>query len=125
MSEAEYVERERLNILEILDQLIHHVQGERLWFSFVCLASLIVSPISIGVTVYVLLHPNLVRWVYKLGNFIGTVFLLYLAGNILIATLWLVIALKEYQFLRKWSERFQKYRELMQKVDRELEPNQY
>lgn len=116
----ENVDRERLSLLELIDQLIYHINEERFWFNFICLSSIVASPVSIAVALYIILHPNILRWVYRLGSFLGSLFVVYLGVNLLASTLWLVLALRELQFLRAWNRRFWRYKALTEQVEREM-----
>jgi len=49
----------RGNLLEMIDNLVYHINMERIWFNVLCLASIIIAPISLFFTIFMILHPSI------------------------------------------------------------------
>ena len=112
---------ERIGLLEMIDNLIDHINTERIWFNVLCLSSIIVAPASLFFTLFILTHPRVLLFLFRIDAAIGMLAMAYLIANLVVSSLWLIIGLKEFRFLSKWNQRFKKYRSLKEHLDRELE----
>lgn len=114
-------ELEKPSLLELIDNLIYHINSERVWFNALCLSSIIAAPISIFFTVFLLLHPGIINRLLRLQYSMGLLLIFYLILNLFISSLWLVVGLREFRFLAKWNSRFKRYFSLKEQLDRELQ----
>jgi hypothetical protein len=51
---------------------------------------------------------------------LGITAIAYFAVILVVASLWLVVGLREHAFLSKWNSRFKKYFSLREQLDKEL-----
>ena len=114
-------ELEKPSLLELIDNLIYHINSERVWFNALCLSSIIAAPISIFFTVFLLLHPGVINRLLRLQYSMGLLLIFYLVLNLFISSLWLIVGLREFRFLAKWNSRFKRYFSLKEQLDRELQ----
>jgi len=111
----------RESLLEIIDNLVYHVNMERIWLNVLCMTSIIIAPISLFFTIFMMLHPGILRLTFRFDFPLGLITMAYFIINLFVATLWLVVGLKEFRFLSKWSYRFKRYFSLKEQLDKELQ----
>lgn len=111
----------RESLLEVIDNLIYHVNMERMWFNLLCITSMIIAPMSLFFTIFMMLHPGILRLMFRLDFRLSLIAMAYFIINLFVATLWLIVGLKEFRFLSKWSYRFKRYFSLKEQLDKELQ----
>jgi len=111
----------RESLLEMIDNLVYHVNMERIWLNVLCMTSIIIAPISLFFTIFMMLHPGILRLTFRFDFPLGLITMAYFIINLFVATLWLVVGLKEFRFLSKWSYRFKRYFSLKEQLDKELQ----
>ncbi|WP_455277517.1 hypothetical protein [[Eubacterium] cellulosolvens] len=114
-------ENNRTNILELIDNLILHINSERLWFNLIVFSSVFIAPVSLLFTIFLVLRGKFLSIIFRVSPLIGFMVIGYFLLNFIIASLWLIVGIKEYRFLSKWNERFKKYFSLKEQIDRELQ----
>ena len=114
-------ENDRTNILELIDNLILHINSERLWFNLIIFSSVFIAPVSLLFTMFLVLRGKFLSIIFRVSPLIGFMVIGYFLLNFIIASLWLIVGIKEYRFLSKWNERFKKYYSLKEQIDRELQ----
>ena len=117
-------DEEDVSLLRMIDDLIYRINSERVWFQIIVITSLAMAPISLFITLFFLLHPRLLLIVLGFGRFAGPSFgmlmLAYVIVNLVVASLWLAVGIREFRFFRKWDRRFRRYFSLKEKLDVEL-----
>jgi len=117
-------DEEDVSLLRMIDDLIYRINSERIWFQIIVITSLAMAPISLLITLFFLLHPRLLLIVLGFGRFAGPSFgmlmLAYVIVNLVVASLWLAVGIREFRFFRKWDRRFRRYFSLKEKLDVEL-----
>lgn len=114
-------ENDRTNILELIDNLILHINSERLWFNLIVFSSVFIAPVSLFFTMFLILRGKFLSIIFRASPLIGFIVIGYFLLNFIMALLWLIVGIKEYRFLSKWNERFKKYFSLKEQIDRELQ----
>jgi succinate dehydrogenase hydrophobic anchor subunit len=115
------LEEERQSLLELLDDLIQRLNIEYKWFQLLAISSIIMAPISLIFAGFMLAHPNLLYRISKADKFLAHLIVFYIAVNVVASVLWLLVGARESFALRKWTQRFKKYMEIRERVDREIE----
>ncbi len=118
--EGSLTDQKRIGLLEILDDLIYHVNSERTWFSILMISSLVVAPLSLFFTFFLLLHPKIMLLMFRLSHLSGLLVLVYLIANVFVSALWLAVGVREFKFFRGWSDRFRQFSSLKERFDREF-----
>ena len=77
MSQEEKDERGEESLLEMIDALILHINEERTWFNILVATSIFAAPVSLLFTVFLLLHPRLVAFIFRADPFLGMVAVVY------------------------------------------------
>ena len=107
-------------LLEMIDNLILHINEERTWFNVLIVTSILAAPISLLFTLYLLLHRRLVAFIFIRDPVLGITAIIYFAIILVVSSLWLIVGLKEFKFISKWNSRFRRYFSLKERLDREL-----
>jgi len=108
-------------LLEMIDALILHVNEERTWFNILIATSILTAPVSLLFTLYLLLHRRLIAFIFMREPLLGAASMVYFAIILVVATLWLIVGIKEFQFFSKWNRRFKQYFSLKERLDKELQ----
>jgi len=77
----------RESLLEAIDNLIYHVNMERMWFNLLCITSIIIAPISLFFTIFMMLHPSILRLMFRFDFRLGFITMAYFIINLFVATL--------------------------------------
>jgi len=109
-----------VGLLELVDDLIHHVNMERTWFNFLTMSTIIIVPITVFLSAFIILHPRFLRLVILRLPAVAGVLAFFIIANLVVSVIWLVFGLKEYSFISRWNTRFKKYNKLKKLLDEEL-----
>jgi len=107
-------------LLEMIDNLILHINEERTWFNVLTATSILAAPISLLFTLYLLLHRRLVAFIFMRDPVLGITAIIYFAIVLVVSSLWLIVGLKEFNFISRWNSRFKRYFSLKERLDKEL-----
>lgn len=69
----------------------------------------------------VAVHPRLLFFIITREPEIAYVVVLHIIATIILSVLWLAIGIKEYTFFNRWEERFKRFMEKKERIDKELE----
>lgn len=100
------------SVLDQIDELIERVNSVRKIFLGMSFSTIILAPLSIFLSLYLLLHPSFFK-VLDSNNDFGYVLLFFLGLIISISLTWLVTGLRQYHSLKSWDKRYANY--LMEK----------
>jgi hypothetical protein len=75
------------------------------------------APIAIGLSVFLLLHPSFFA-VLEMENEFGIVLGVLLGSIIIISSVWLVVAIRQYRLIGSWNKRYGNYIREKQEIDR-------
>ncbi len=96
------------NILNQIDELIRRVNSVRRVFLGMSFSTIVLAPLSIFLSLYLMLHPSFFK-VLDTNNDFGYVLLFFLGLIISISLTWLVTGLRQYQALKSWNKRYADY----------------
>jgi hypothetical protein len=109
------------SIVELLDELLSHMNIIKNIFTLLILSSFILAPISLIVAGILILHPLfLYRILFRLPT-VGSILLVFISISIMLASIWLFIGISEHRFFSQWNKRFSKYMSKKKQIDEELE----
>jgi phosphotransferase system glucose/maltose/N-acetylglucosamine-specific IIC component len=107
------------NILNQLDKLIQRVKSVRKVFLAMSFSTIILAPLSIFLSIYLMLHPSFFK-VLDSNNDFGYVLLFFLGLIISISLTWLVTGLHQYQALKSWNKRYANYLVEKDRIERRI-----
>jgi hypothetical protein len=109
----------RSNVLSIIDNFIEQILQIRKTLFGVFLSALILAPLAIGLSVFLLRHPSFLA-VLDIENEFGIVLGMLLFAVIIISSIWLLVGIKQYLSINKWNQRYREYTREKQEVDRNI-----
>ncbi len=109
----------RNNILSSMDLFIdkiQHLKGLMLGVSF---SALILAPLAIGISAYLITHPNFLRLVENEGDF--ALLLTVLLTVVLVTSgIWLVAGIQQFRSLSSWNKRYCNYLKEREDLDKTI-----
>lgn len=109
----------RSNVLSIIDNFIEQILKIRTTLFGVFLSALILAPLAIGLSVFLLQHPSFLA-VLDIENEFGIVLGILLFAVIIISSVWLLVGIKQYLSINTWNQRYREYTKEKQEVDRNI-----
>ena len=120
-----YDNKEKLNmsrhdILSLLDSFIDQIHQIRRTLLGVSISALVLSPLAIALSIYLMLHPSFFA-VLEIENEFGLVLAALLSAVIIISSIWLITGIRQYRSLSSWNNRYKEYVEEKKKIDKMIE----
>jgi len=112
--------KRRENILEVLDELIFHLNNTRGIFTLLIISSLILAPIALILGGIFITFPRFLFFLLNRVPDVGIILLVYVVISIIFSSIWLYIGIKEQRFFSKWNNKFRRYMSLKSQIDKEL-----
>jgi hypothetical protein len=110
----------RSDILSLLDNFIEQINQIRRTLFGVSISALLLSPLAIVLSIYLILHPSFFA-ILEIENEFGLVLSVLLSAVILISSIWLITGIRQYLSLSSWNNRYKEYNEQKQKIDKMIE----
>jgi hypothetical protein len=114
-------ENDKTSVVELLDELISHMNATRNVFKVMILSSFILAPLSLMLASVFVIHPYFMHRILFRFPDIGIFLLFFIGVSIMLASMWLYIGLSEQRFFSNWDKRFGRFTSLKNQVDKELE----
>jgi pilus assembly protein TadC len=109
----------RQDFLILVDGFIDRVFQIRKTFLRVSLSAVILAPLAIALSTFLLFHPSFFA-VLEIENEFGLVLSLLLGAVIIISSIWLITGIRQYFFINSWKKRYNKYLKEKQEMDRNI-----
>src|SRR5918911_3868031 len=113
------------NLFEIMDGIISQLNKTKRMFILMIITILILPPISFVITFAIFGPPmffdNINGGMRHEGFRFGNGFAVPRIIPILIFIVWLVIGIRQWFVLSKWTKRYERYKELQKKIDEKLD----
>ena len=110
----------RHDILSLLDNFIDQIHQIRRTLLGVSISALVLSPLAIALSIYLMLHPSFFA-ILEIENEFGIVLSVLLGAVIIISSIWLITGIRQYRSLSSWNSRYKEYIEEKQKLDKMIE----
>lgn len=114
-------EDEKTTLVELLDELISHMNATRNVFKIMVLSSFILAPLSLMLASVFVIHPFFMHRILFRFPDVGVFLLFFIGVLMMLASMWLYIGLSEHRFFSNWDKRFSRFTSLKNKIDKELE----
>ena len=111
-----YSSPRRYGVLNLMDRFIEQIFHIRKTLLGVSISALVVAPIALGLSVYLLRHPSFIT-VLDIENDFRIVLAVLLAA-IIISSIWLIVGIRQYRLIGSWNKRYGDYIIDKQKRDR-------
>src|ERR687885_544295 len=109
----------RYNILTLIETFIEQIFHIRKTLLGVSISAIIMAPIAIGLSVYLLRHPSFLA-ILDMENEFGIVLAVLLGAIIIISSVWLVVGIRQYRLIGSWNKRYGNYIREKQEIDRAI-----
>ena len=109
----------RANLLTLMDAFIQQILNIRTTLLGVSISALILAPIAIGLSVYLIRHPSFFA-ILEIENEFGTVLSVLLVSVIVISCVWLYAGIKQYKKIGSWSSRYKAYLNEKSEINRKI-----
>jgi hypothetical protein len=109
----------RHDILSLVDGFMERVFQIRKTFLRVSLSAVILAPLAIALSTFLLLHPSFFA-VLEIENEFGLALCLLLGAVIIISSIWLITGIRQYLLINSWNKRYNQYIKEKQEIDRNI-----
>jgi hypothetical protein len=109
----------RYRILSLIDNFIEQIFQIRKTLLGVSISALVLAPIAIGLSVFLLQHPSFFA-ILDIESEFGDVLAVLLGTIIIISSIWLVAGIRQYRLISSWKKRYGDYIREKQKIDRKI-----
>ena len=109
----------RNNIISSMDlfiEKIQHLKGLMLGVSF---SALILAPLAIGISVYLISHPKFLNLIEDEGEF-ALLLIILLMVVLVTSGIWLVLGIQQFRSLNSWNKRYYNYLKKREDLDRDI-----
>jgi len=107
------------NILSSMDLFIEKIQQLKGLMVGVSFSALILAPLAIGISLYLLTHPKFLQLVEHEGEF--AILLTILLTVVLVTSgIWLVAGIQQFRSLNSWNKRYCDYLKKREDLDRDI-----
>jgi hypothetical protein len=109
----------RENILSLMDNFIEKITSIRKILLGVSISALLLAPLAIGLSAYLILHPSFFA-ILEIENEFGLVLSILLGAVLIISSIWLVSGIRQYKSISSWSKRYTEYKREKEDMDRKI-----
>lgn len=107
------------DVLSLLDGFIEQITRTRKLLLGVSLSAIILAPLAIGLSAYLLLHPSFFA-VLEIENEFGVALSVLLGAVIVISAIWLTTGIRQYRSMSSWKERYDSYARDKEEMDKKI-----
>src|ERR1051325_7962422 len=108
---------DRYRILSLIETFIEQIFHIRKTLLGVSISALIMAPIAIGLSVYLIRHPSFIA-ILDMENDFGIVLGVLLGAIIITSLVWLAVGIRQYRIVGSWNKRYGDYIREKQERDR-------
>jgi hypothetical protein len=109
----------RENILSLMDSFIEQITSIRKTLLGVSISALILAPLAIGLSVYLILHPSFFA-ILEIENEFGLVLSILLVAVLIISSIWFASGIRQFRSISSWSKRYNGYKKEKEDMDRKI-----
>jgi hypothetical protein len=109
----------RENILSLMDGFIEQITSIRKTLLGVSISALILAPLAIGLSVYLILHPSFFA-ILEIENEFGLVLSILLVAVLIISSIWFVSGIRQFSSISSWSKRYNEYKKEKEDMDKKI-----
>jgi hypothetical protein len=109
----------RENILSLMDNFIEQITTIRKILLGVSISALLLAPLAIGLSAYLILHPSFFA-ILEIENEFGLVLSILLGAVLIISSVWLVSGIRQYKSISSWNKRYNEYKREKEDMDMKI-----
>ena len=110
------------NVVHLIDRFIEQMLQTRKILVItlpLSICSIIIAPIAVGLSIYLLQHPSFFALLEKENEF-GLVLGGLLIAVIIVSSLWFVAGIKQYLSVNSWNKKYSIYSKKKEELDRDI-----
>jgi hypothetical protein len=107
----------RYGVLNLIDTFVEQIFHIRRTLLGVSISAVVMAPIAIGLSIYLLRHPSFIA-ILDMENDFGIVLGVLLGAIIITSLVWLVVGIRQYRLVGSWNKRYGNYIREKQEIDR-------
>ena len=111
--------KSRESILALMDSFIEEITSIRKILLGVSVSALLLAPLAIGLSVYLILHPSFFA-ILEIENEFGLVLSILIGAVLIISSVWLASGIRQYESISSWSKRYEDYKKEKEDMDRKI-----
>ena len=109
----------RHNILSLVDSFIDQIFQIRKTLRGVSISAIILAPLAIALSVYLLLNPSFFA-VLEVEDEFGFILSILLGAVIIISSIWIITGIRQYRLVDSWNKRYNEYMNDKEEIDRKI-----
>lgn len=117
--DSQNISSSRQQVLSLLDNFIEQILQIRRTLLGVSISSLILAPLAIGLSLFLLRHPSFFV-ILEIENEFGLILSILLGSVIVISSLWLIAGIRQYRSIGSWNKKYKAYQQDKQELDRKI-----
>ncbi|WP_297594548.1 hypothetical protein [Nitrosopumilus sp.] len=107
------------NILSSMDLFIEKIQQLRGLMLGVSFSALILAPLAIGISLYLLTHPKFFHLVENENDF-AILLMVFLTVVLVTSGIWLITGVQQFRSLSNWNKRYANYLKKREDLDKDI-----
>lgn len=112
-------ETTRQDILNLIDSFIEQIHRIRKILLGVSISAVILAPLAIGLSIYLLLHPSFFA-ILETENEFGSALGVLLGAVIVISSIWLATGIRQYRSVKFLNNKYEQYMKEKDEIDRKI-----
>ena len=112
-------ETTRQDILNLLDGFIEQIHRIRKILLGVSISAVILAPLAIGLSIYLILHPSFFSILDTEDEF-GIILSTLLGAVIVISSIWLATGIRQYRSVKFLNRKYEQYMKEKDEIDRKI-----
>lgn len=109
----------RFSIIEVIDGFIDKINQIRRTLLGISISALILAPLAIGLSTYLILHPHFFFILDEYDEF-GLFLAMSLGIMIVISISWFVLGIRQYLMLKSWNKKYSNYIQRKDQIDNQI-----
>lgn len=110
------------NVVGLIDSYIERMRQTRKTLALtlsLSIASIIIAPVAIGLSIFLLLHPSFFAVLEREYEF-GFVLSGLLVAVVIVSSIWFVVGIKQYHSVSSWNKKYSIYTKKKEELDRSI-----
>jgi hypothetical protein len=113
------IESSRLSLVAVIDGFVDKINQIRMTLLGISLSALILAPIAIGLSAYLITHPQFYFILDEFDEF-GAYLSVFLGMIIIISLTWLALGMRQYIMLKSWNAKYSNYTKKRDEIDSKI-----
>ena len=109
----------RNNIISSMDLFIEKIQQLKGLMLGVSFSAIILAPLAIGISLYLLMHPKFLHLIENEAEF-ALLLTILLTVVLVTSGIWLVAGIQQFRSLNSWNKRYYSYLKKREDLDRDI-----